>query len=229
MRSGPVRRCRAEATNLATLRGIGPSRARELGEMGLEDVDDLLALPPRRYENRTRFPSLQDLVRQPSGVRAALLLTVHQARIIRTRRRGFTLVRAELTDGKDMLKAIWFNQPYLARHLETGRRLILYGALEELNQKDGTPSMRNPDIEMMPREGGPLEALHTGRIVPIYRRMGHLSSRLLRRIIHQALAAGAGIPEFLPRPLLERRHLLPRAQALLELHFPPPSTSLTAL
>ena len=48
--------------------------------------------------------------------------------------------------------------------------------------------MVNPQIELLGEaEGQPADSSEVGRIVPIYEAMGGISSRMLRRIIYQAL------------------------------------------
>jgi ATP-dependent DNA helicase RecG len=67
-----------------------------------------------------------------------------------------------------------------------------------------------------------LAAIHVGRRVPIYRKLGEFSSKRLREIMHAALAIlpDAAIHETLPDDLLKRRKLISRADALRRIHFP---------
>jgi ATP-dependent DNA helicase RecG len=80
-----------------------------------------------------------------------------------------------------------------------------------------------------PDSGDPaLAAIHVGRRVPIYRKLGELSSKRIREIIHAALALlpDSAIPETLPEDLRQRRKLIARADALRQIHFPSESTPL---
>ena len=74
-----------------------------------------------------------------------------------------------------------------------------------------------------------LAAIHVGRRVPIYRKLGEFSSKRLREIIHAALAIlpDSVIYETLPDDLLKRRKLISRADALRKIHFPSEDTPLT--
>lgn len=71
-------------------------------------------------------------------------------------------------------------------------------------------------------------AVHTGRRVPVYRKLGEFSSKRIREIIHYALAKlpDNAITETLPAELLRRRRLIKRAVALRQIHFPDESTPL---
>ncbi len=73
-----------------------------------------------------------------------------------------------------------------------------------------------------------LAMVHSGRRVPIYRKLGQFSSKRLREIIHWALdlLPDSAIPETLPAELLRRRKLVNRALALRQIHFPTEDTPL---
>ena len=214
-------------TALADLFGVGAARGRAVAEEGFETAEDLLSHAPARYEDRSRFARLADLRALPSGRRATLRVRIVSARLLRTRRRGFTILQAKVTDGVDTAPVVWFNQPYLARHLGADRELILYGAWSDEVRGGG---LRNPELELVPATAGPDAAVHTGRIVPVYRRLGPLSPRQIRRLMHDILEA---LPEDLvdplPGALLEATGLPGRLAALRATHFPAPGTPLADL
>ncbi|HEV2835882.1 MAG TPA: ATP-dependent DNA helicase RecG [Pyrinomonadaceae bacterium] len=69
-----------------------------------------------------------------------------------------------------------------------------------------------------------LAAIHVGRRVPVYRKLGPFNSKRVREIVHAVMVAlsDKDIEETLPAELLRRVRLIPRARALREIHFPPP-------
>jgi ATP-dependent DNA helicase RecG len=73
-----------------------------------------------------------------------------------------------------------------------------------------------------------LAVIHTGRRVPVYRKLGEFSSKRVREIVHAVLAllSDDAFPETLPRELLQRRKLIGRAEALRQIHFPLEDTPL---
>ncbi|HYJ84474.1 MAG TPA: ATP-dependent DNA helicase RecG [Pyrinomonadaceae bacterium] len=73
-----------------------------------------------------------------------------------------------------------------------------------------------------------LAMIHTGRRVPIYRKLGEFSSKRVREIIHGVLArlTNSSIPETLPADLRLRQKLMPRGNALRTIHFPTDDTAL---
>ncbi|MEP6708143.1 MAG: ATP-dependent DNA helicase RecG [Pyrinomonadaceae bacterium] len=73
-----------------------------------------------------------------------------------------------------------------------------------------------------------LNAIHVGRRVPVYRKLGDFRSKRLREIIHQVLAqlSNNSIAETLPKDLLARQRLNGLAVALRAVHFPAADGSL---
>jgi ATP-dependent DNA helicase RecG len=73
-----------------------------------------------------------------------------------------------------------------------------------------------------------LAMIHSGRRVPIYRKLGEFSSKRMREVMHWVLGMlpDSAIPETLPADLLRRRKLISRATALRQIHFPAEDTSL---
>ncbi len=73
-----------------------------------------------------------------------------------------------------------------------------------------------------------LAVIHTGRRVPIYRKLGEFSSKRVREIVHAVLALlpDDAFPETLPAELRQRRKLIGCADALRQIHFPPEDTPL---
>jgi len=93
------------------------------------------------------------------------------------------------------------------------------------------PSEETPDDPEQSEENKPdpsLAAIHVGRRVPVYRRLGEFNSKRVREIVHAVLAllTDKAIEETLPPDLRHRAGLIGRAQAVREIHFPPPDVSM---
>ena len=67
-----------------------------------------------------------------------------------------------------------------------------------------------------------LAAIHVGRRVPVYRKLGEFRTKRLREIIHAVLSrlSDGDFPETLPGDLVDRQRLVGRAQAVRRIHFP---------
>jgi len=212
------------AASVQYVKGIGPQRAEALRKLGVETVGDLLLHLPLRYEDRSRMLTIADL--RP-GQRASVSGTISVAGLRRARR--MTLYEVRLEDGTGRLKALWFNQPFLRDVLQKGRRVVLFGTAERDSYGGRALMMSSPQYELMgPEEEGP--GIHTGRIVPVYEKLGPLTGKALRRILALLVESlPADLPEILPDGVAKRLGLLPRGEAFREVHHPPEHADLTEL
>ena len=166
---------------IEAVKGIGPKRAEALLGAGINTAEDLLLTLPFRYEDRGHSASISTLA---PGARASVRGRILSSVLRRTRTRGFTLFNVRIGDESGVLPCLWYNQPYLRNVLKEGRDVVLFG--EATVPERGKPVLRfvNPQYEIL---GDDPEGIHTGRIVPIYRKVGDLSSRRLRGILHGLL------------------------------------------
>ena len=70
--------------------------------------------------------------------------------------------------------------------------------------------------------------VHTARGVPVYRKLGQFQTKRLREIIFDVVQKldKASVTESLPSAVVRENDLLDRAQALIEIHFPPDDSSI---
>jgi ATP-dependent DNA helicase RecG len=99
--------------------------------------------------------------------------------------------------------------------------------LELLNTgKNGSADAGEPDDEKTDAldqdAGAQNSAMHIGRPVPIYRKLGEFRTKRLREVIYSVLEklTESNCPESLPAELIKRRMLLPRLDAYNRVHFP---------
>lgn len=211
------------ATPLQFLKGVGPRRAADLARAGLTTLEDLLYRFPIRYEDRSRLQSISSI--QP-GRTALVSGRVLSTGVRTTRRPGFKVFEALVGDDTGAIRATWLNQPFLRDVFVTGQHVMLYGPAE----LRGTSGMQltNPQYELI--EEGEGETIHTGRIVPVYEKAGTVTSKMQRKIVHDALERlTADLPDPLPEELRRRHHWPSRYAALLALHFPPSDVAADAL
>ena len=122
-----------------------------------------------------------------------------------------------------MLHARFFHGGYLAGRLKEGQKLVLHGKVDRDPYRPGAPrDGKPPDRNRRERmTASQTDSTEVGRIVPIYEAMGGISSRMLRRIIYNALLNFDGkVPDPLPADIRERLRFPTRREALLYAHFP---------
>jgi ATP-dependent DNA helicase RecG len=210
-------------TPLLSLKGVGPKRGADLAQAGLRSVGDLLARFPLRYEDRARF-------REVAGVRPGETVTVAGTVVScgmrLTRRAGFKLFEAVVRDPTGTITAIWLNQPFMANVVARGTDIILYGPAER--RDTGPLQITNPQYELPGRRER--DAIHTGRIVPIYEKAGCATCRVQRALVYdvvQHLAEDAA--DVLPAWLRAEMSLPDWRTAVAEAHFPPADAPLDLL
>ncbi len=212
--------------SLRYLKGLGLKRAEALVSAGIETIDDLISVLPFRWEDRRAFARVSDL--RPGGPDITLDLRVVSARLIRTRRRGFTIFQAVLADASGSIRAVWYNQPYLERVFVKDARVVVFGRAS-LDRRGREVVLENPDYERLDADDD--EGIHTGRIVPVYRKLGGLTSRALRSVMHGVLEGlrEGELVDPVPAEVRGRRGLPPRLTALRLTHFPPGDVSMADL
>lgn len=210
-------------TELRYLKGVGPRRAEKLAEAGFELLEDLLYVLPFRYEDRRSFATIDEL---EIGAVRTIEVSVVSSRLIRTRRRNFTIFEAEVEDESGQVRAVWYNRRYLEAAFTAGRRVVLFG---KTVVKRGRTVLENPDYEFLDAED--TQGIHTGRIVPVYRKLADLTPRMLRQLLYRALADldEGTLSERVPAEISGRHDLMPRIEALRRVHFPEPDADLVEL
>ena len=212
------------AQPLQFLKGVGPRRAVELATAGLQTLGDLLHRMPLRYEDRSR---LQPIAGVRPGTTVSIAGRVSSGGLRGTRRPGFKVFEVLVADDTGAVRAVWLNQPFMRGVLPPGVRVVLYG--EVAQRGSGGPQLTNPQYEVIDDEGD--ETVHTGRIVPVYERVGSVTPKIFRRLVHEALRQLPGVPlaDDLPEALRGRMGLPGKAEALRGVHFPSPGADVDAL
>src|SRR5689334_12312121 len=123
-RAAPAGAARAPlepGSRLQFLAGVGPRRAELFGRLGLVTVEHLVRHYPRAYLDARRFVRIADL---PSGELVTVEGRVKSAAAVRTRG-GRTDFVALLEDSGGSLGLYFFGQPFLARTLRVGTRVVV--------------------------------------------------------------------------------------------------------
>ena len=167
-----------------------------------------------RYEDRRSFARVADL--RP-GMRVSVSGEIVVAGLRRARRMAIYEVR--LDDGSGRLKVVFFNQPYLRETLPRGKKVVFFGLVETDALASRVLVMRSPQYEIV--EGDEHGGIHTGRLVPVYEKLGPLTVKPLRRVLaHLAEQVPADLPDPLPAALRERLAVIGRGEALRRVHLP---------
>ncbi len=215
----PMRRLAPE-TPLFEALGAKAPYLRRLENLGLHTVGDLLAHFPTRYEDFSKVYTVAEL--EP-GQQATIQAAVEDVRTRRTRR-GLTIVEATLLDESGSIRAVWFNQPFVATALRPGRIANFAGKISISDESE--LYLNHPAYEILKSstigaDGVGVETRHTARIIPIYPETRGLTSRGIRFVMQNILRRVQSMKEWLPAETLSALDLPEVNQAYHAIHFPP--------
>ncbi len=95
--------------------------------------------------------------------------------------------------------------------------------LDEAEEQKTKPKDQDEDELLEDTENPEFAMIHSGRHVPVYRKLGQFQTKRLREIIYAVLENldKSSVEDKLPPDLIERQKLISRFQAVKEIHFPP--------
>jgi ATP-dependent DNA helicase RecG len=198
-----------------TIKGVGPAVADKFRLLNIKTVDDLIEYYPRRYDDYSEV-SLTAKIKPGNTVTVRVVLKQATGRYVR---RGMHITEAVASDESGSIRLIWFNQPYRAAAIKPGEKYFVSGNFE---LSRGRLAIMNPSMEL--ESNFPIS---TARIVPVYRETkGHKSSAI-RKIIAGLRLQISEVQETLPLSVVQSANLLPKAEALLAIHFPESQSQLS--
>jgi ATP-dependent DNA helicase RecG len=171
-------------TPVTALNGVAGKRAALLAKLGIRTWYDLITWFPRDFEDWSQALPVRDL---EDGRDQALVAVCIKPLQSQTRGR-LTLQSAQFGDATGKIRAVWFNQPWLAGRLQAGETYQLYG---RVRRDRGQLTVQNPAFEAVDPDS-------PGKIRPIYPLTEGLTQGLLRSLIQPLLPK---VMNSLPEPL----------------------------
>lgn len=196
------------------LKGVGEAVGKQLANLGIDSINDLINNFPRRYDDYSQVMSVATL--KPGSVTLQAKIGSIKGRYVR---RGLHITEAIATDSTGSIKLVWFNQPYRASGIKTGKDYFISG---DFGLRRSHFNILNPSCELVSDF-----PINTARIIPIYREAKGVKSFTIRKLIREAINSTKELPEHLPNWLVEEQKLMSFAQAVKEVHFPSSAEVLT--
>lgn len=200
---------------LDRLKGIGGKRREALNKLGIFSVEDLIAFLPARYRDLTVISKLNAV---PVDTPALFKVRLAEKPRIRYPRKNFSISTCGIEDISGPAEAVWFNQPYIAKQVEPGQDVYLYGSIV---LKQGRRRLMNPSVEQA-------DGLN---ITPVYRisTSAGISQKVMRDIMKQAIEILLDSETEVFDDAMRIKHsLCSRAYAVKNIHFPESETALLA-
>lgn len=200
-----------------SLAGVGPATAKQFAKLNIFTVADLLSVYPRDYDDRTKKVTLAEFSQHPK---------VHTiCKVVAHSWFGYgkmKTLKIEITDGTANAFLIAFNRSFLEKSLPVGSIISVTGRFEikynEIQSTAFEASRLAYDGTLADYISAPVP---DSALYPVYPLTEGLSQKNYRKTIGAALKAyGKTISDELPQEIIQERKLLPKQQALLQIHMP---------
>ena len=205
------------------LKGVGPKIAYILNKLGIYTVGDLLYYFPRKhvdYSTRTRIRDLK------VGETTTIFGTIKAVESFTTKN-NLGVVKVRIGDGSGYLslsffasKANKYTQERMKSQFPKGSGIMVSG-LVKYNNYDRNLTLDKPTYSIMDDDILNPANINLARIVPIYPLSDKLNIKTLRRAIFSTIQLFKNdIETVLPDKIIEKYHLLPKNEAIENIHFP---------
>lgn len=194
--------------DLNNLKGIGEKTEKLFYKAGIEKVNDLLRYYPRYYDVFEEPVLIRDLeCDRTQAIKGTVVREVSVKRV-----RNLQVVTGYLRDERgDVIKATWFNSPYLKGKLAIGSTFIFRGFVKE--------NYSNFSIEQPKIFGIAEYNKKKGEMQPVYPLVSGLTNNMVQKAVKQALKL-VETEEFLPEKIRNKYGLEGLQQAIEHIHYP---------
>jgi len=199
---------------LTALKGIGPKKMADFLNLNIKTIGDLLNRFPRQgcYLDYSHLKKIREL--STNGVNqvfAAEVVNMANKRSARNNSYATVTVRDETGYAEIFL---FLHQRFQLKNLEVGQKVLVVG---KVLPGRTAKSVSGATFSSIADTGGS----EGFGILPMYNLSGNLTQNNVRYAVKQALAlARKELPESLPEGIIKQNSLLPRLDALENIHFP---------
>lgn len=189
---------------------LNEKQSRQLEQLGLLTVWDLLSHFPFRYEDRSKIEDIQTSLLEQRPVSCLVTVISHEYVYFNHRRHPKIIVQDQHTRAC----LVGFNRFFLTKSLEVGRQYYIYAQFQykfnEVQAGSFDFEAYDPEVPSRKFQG----------IFPVYRASQNLNSRDIHKIVLRALKKFPELEDELPAYLVAQHHLLSKDQALRSIHSP---------
>lgn len=204
-------------TPIEYLKGVGPNRGELLKkELNIATYRDLVNFFPNRYIDKTGFYKISQLQRNSSEVQVVGKI-VHIKMV--EQKRGKRLV-ADFVDDTGRMELVWFRgHKWIRENLKLNTPYVIFG---KTNWFNGMFSMPHPEMELVTDYKKNLRTA----MQPVYPSTEMLvkkgiTNRVIMKLMQELLQqTGLKFIESLNNELISELKLIPKSEALFNIHFP---------
>ena len=183
---------------------------RALSDMNIRTIEDLLLYFPRTYEDLSQSKTLLEA---KDSEKVSMRGMIYGIKNVPLRNRRTSLIKAMFYDSHgNGAEVVWFNQPFVKRTVPMETEIVISGKVQF---NFGKYTIQNPRVEL----AGDVQ-IHTAGMVPVYPQHEVITSKWLRDKIHPLLLYADKFEEILPPEIIAEENLMPKSEAIKEIHFP---------
>ncbi|WP_298903016.1 ATP-dependent DNA helicase RecG [uncultured Psychroserpens sp.] len=204
-------------TPIDYLKGVGPNRADLLrSELGIHTYQDLINLFPNRYLDRTKYHKISELQRNSADVQIVGKITGFKEV---AQKRGKRLI-GTFQDDTGKIDLVWFRgQKWIRDSIKLNTPYVIFG---KINWFNGVYNMPHPELELLSDHKKSLRSSMQA-VYPSTEKLANkgITNRVLTKIMQSLFLETKGrFSETLSDHLISELKLLPKSDALFNVHFP---------
>ncbi len=205
-------------TPIEYLKGVGPQRGDLLRkELSIHKYTDLLHLFPNRYIDRTRYYKINELQNSNSEVqiigKIINIKTIEQGK-------GKSRLVATFVDETGQMELVWFQgQKWIRESIKINVPYVIFGKVAQFG---ASYNMAHPEMELLEEHKASLRSAMQP-VYPSTEKLGNkgVSNKVINKMMQQLFVETYSLfSENLPNYLLEELKLIPKNEALFNIHFP---------
>ncbi len=204
-------------TRIEFLKGVGPAKSALLNkELNIFTYADLIQHYPFRYEDRTKFYKISELKEGMPFVQIKGFLTFLETAGYGRKKR----LIARIKDDTGELELVWFKGlQWVQKKLQPGVEYVAFG--KPVIYGHGKLNMAHPELDIVTPQHDT-----SGYLQPVYStteklKSKFLDSRTLMKLQAVLLEKAVNhIHETLPYAVLQSFKLIPKKEAMIQIHFP---------
>jgi ATP-dependent DNA helicase RecG len=199
------------------MKGVGPTRAEALrAELRIRTMGDLLEYYPFRYNDRSQIIRIRDIQNDATAVQLmGKIVSLREIGSDKAKR-----VSALFQDASGEMELVWFKGlKYVLSNIKVNQEYIVYGKPTEFK---GRYNITHPELETL-EDARILQGIG---LKPVYNTTAKLTAKGMHsngiaKLTKQAVEECKHlIAETLPNYLLEHFKLMPKAEAIAQVHTP---------
>lgn len=197
-----------ENSKIETLSGVGPKKAELLRSVGIDTLGELLRYFPSRYDY---YKFASDVRSIDDGTKCLFYITYDGgAKRGYTQKTGYFVHWTAKLNGMT-LSFVWFNQQYIIKMLQKGKRYLVKCTAE---RKGNLINSVNPHFILK-------DGINKSLLEPVYRSLSGISSKQIQGFAVKALELiGGELKDDVPGEIREKYSVSGLAEAYKSIHAP---------